>query len=172
MNKQIITGVDTNLISLQTEEISNSSIVKNELLIKEFIYSIKQSESYIASNDVLNLHKLEYINSVIANIVGEQDASIDDVVRIIKQLENYNITMLENYNLQLENSQLEAEQEIALIQLKSEQQISNITFEKDAEIEALNNKLAQVTAERDSFENKYQGQKNRKVIKFIDKVAK
>lgn len=157
MNNKIITSVDTNLISLGSEEVSNSSIVKNELLIKELIYSIKQSESYIANDDILKIHKLDYVNSVIDKINGKQDSSIDEVAQIIKQLENYNHQL---------------EKQLELEQLKSEQNIANITLEKDAEIDALKNKLAQITNERDNFENKYHGQKNRKVIRFIDKVAK
>ncbi len=43
---KIITGIDNNLISLNYEDVSEQSIIDNELFIKELIYKLKNDDKY------------------------------------------------------------------------------------------------------------------------------
>lgn len=158
MNDKIITNIDTNLITYAYQQLSEQAVVQNELLIKELVETIKGNELYSSSENTLKLIQLTKLEKQLQDLFDELEVSnIDEIKRLIIQLDKQ-ITIKENENKQV---QLEAEK----YQQEQQKKYEDHTQELQAKIEKLEK-------ERDLFERKYLGQKNRKVIRFIDKVAR
>lgn len=158
MNDKIITNIDTNLITYAYQQLSEQAVVQNELLIKELVETIKGNELYSSSENTLKLFQLTKLEKQLQDLFDELEVSnIDEIKRLIIQLDKQ-ITIKENENKQVQ-------QEAEKYQQEQQKKYEDHTQELQAKIEKLEK-------ERDLFERKYLGQKNRKVIRFIDKVAR
>ncbi len=158
MNNKLITNIDTNLISYAYKEISTEALVQNELLIKELIETIKEKKLYASSEDTIKLIQLTKLEKQLLDLFAELEVnSIDDIKHLIVQFDK----QLIKQNEEAKEAKLTAENNLELQKAEYEEKVQEL----EAEIE-------QLKIERDRFERKYLGQKNRKVIRFIDKVAK
>lgn len=162
--KKILTKLDTNLISYTSEEISDQSIVKNELLIKELVHTIKNDKKYVGRDQVQKLIKYEQVTTDVNQLLNATNKSnLQQVAALIFELVS-KLNIRDKRIKELEDKLLEAN-------LKTEKQHQEIE-QQCQEIETISCQLEEVIAERDKFERKYIGQKERKVIKFADKLGR
>lgn len=143
MQKKIITKTDSNLITLQYKEVTEEAIIENELLVKELIFILKSGGNAISKED------LQKINDY--NIMSNQ------VSEILKKLDLIDISQVES---------LIEKQDRVVKQTKAQLEA------KTKELEVANQKIEEIKNENEILESKYQAQKNRKIVRLVDKVAK
>ncbi len=158
MEKKIITNTDSNLITLQYSEISEQAIIKNELLIKELLFILKNDNKYVTADDLEAIKSSEIIKTQVEQLLKVlQVDNLNDVKQLIKHLNN----QIKTQTKTIEELEFSHQQELLSLQFEYEQQIANLKQE---------NRLLEKSKE--TFKQKYEGQKNRKVIRMVDKVAK
>lgn len=183
MQKKIVTKTDSNLITLQYGELDNQSLGENELLIKQLLFILKSEGRYISAEDQKRLKDYQILDNQVNRLLNKFKVS---------NLRGFEILVEKQKELlglkDVQNAELKAEHALKLGSLveEHEQQMLASSFEFDlaqseheticlsyqqqiAKLEATNAKLE---AERDTYIRKYEGQKNRKAIRLIDKVAK
>lgn len=158
MQNKIITNTDSNLITLQYSELSDQAIIKNELLIKELLFILKSEGKYISKRDLQLIEDSQVLDKQVNDLLAKfKLESLADIETLINNLNNRNL----RNSKQAELAALKSQQEIEALKTEYELQIATLQLE--------NKQLSETSKE---FERKYHGQKNRKVIKFVDKVAK
>lgn len=108
MDQKIITKLDSNQITFNTESVSEDSILKNELLIKELVMQLRDRELYSTFSEgkkVDELKQLEVKLEELFSVTGVNN--IYDLQELIKRLASSNlqkaevIDKLNNANKQL-----------------------------------------------------------------------
>lgn len=162
MQNKIVTNTDSNLITLQYSELSAHSLIKNELLIKELLFILKSEGKYISQEDIKMIECSQVTNNQVNDLLVKlQLDSLTDVELLINNLNQRNLRTSKESELEVLKNQQANQQELEILKVEYEQKI--------AKLEQENQYLEKVSNE---FKRKYEGQKNRKVIKFVDKVAK
>lgn len=161
MNK-IITKADANLISFMTSDVSEESILLNELLIKELVTSIQTNSQFISSEDKQILDNSNILQQQVTNVLSELEVStLKEVTTLVEYLSNQIVA----------NKQAA---EISIQELKQNhlQELTRVNNDVQELKQEHGQQLAKVQAELELYKKKYHGQKNRKIVRFVDKVAR
>lgn len=176
MKNKIITKMDANYITVSREEISQKAIAQNELLIRDLVTRLQDPDHQLVTVDK-QLND-EVLKKRVMTIVDQLDLEqIEDVILVVdyltKQVE-VNRTKISNQQTEIDSYQVREEQSTQL-QIATEgylEKVRDKVSQMQIELDKLNLELETVIAERDKYKQKYEGQKNRKIIKMIDKVVK
>lgn len=168
MQKKIITKTDSNLITLQYKEVTEEAIIENELLVKELLFILKSGGNAISNEDLKTIADYNILNNQVKEILNNLGLGKISEIEILIEKQNQLIT--------LKNEQLKAKSE----ELQSLKQAHQIEVEKlrteNEELTTENEKLAIENEELEdlgkNYKRKFEGQKNRKIVRFVDKVAK
>lgn len=143
MDNKIITNVDANLISVRYDQVTEESLQKNSLLIKELLEYNRTTEKYINRDDIQKLSEYNDISALIEHYQKMMD--IKDI-----------------YELETLFQQLVSEKSELISELSDQLDIN----------EKLVAKVKQLEAEAEMYKRKYEGQKNRKIVRLVDKVSR
>lgn len=155
--KKILTKLDTNLISFSSEEVTNESLVKNELLIKELVDTIRNDNRYIARDQIQKLTKYEQLEAETKQLLAATNrSSLQQVSTLILDL----VSKLNSRDKKIK------ELEQKLLAANSENEVL------ESQLNQLEISLHQAETKCEKLERQYNGQKDRKVVKFVDKLAK
>ncbi|WOO87281.1 hypothetical protein RZE82_09205 [Mollicutes bacterium LVI A0039] len=164
MNNKIVTQIDTNLISMKRGDITEENIVRNELLIKELIESIRKATPYVSTDDaqkLVELRDLKVLNERMVRSLQVQD---------IYELERLVPDLMRKYDKQL-NHIAKCEADILEMQAQIDE-LNEQKLELQNNVTKLQNQVETLTEEKEDYKLKYEGQKNRKIVRLVDKVVR
>lgn len=196
MANKIITNIDSNLITLQYQELSDEAVIANELLVKQLIFILKSKEQMISSEDQKKINDYQILSEQLSQVLAS--LGLTTITEVKALVENqYQLVNLKNEQMQTQTEKFQAanneyqkqiKQLVTLIKNRNdiiEKQTAKIkgqqsTMEAQSlKIQALENKISELetnnenlTKTGEKFKRKYEGQKNRKVVRFVDKVAR
>ncbi len=155
MNK-IITDVEMKKFELTYDEFSQESAAKNELLINELIHVLKSDEKYRDRDSIEDSIELKMLHEVLSQVYETLEIDsvyeIKDKVEHLKRRSEYlqNVVEIKNEHLEKKN--------VFIAKLKNREQKAKLT-------------ATEKSKEAKKYKKLYAAQKNRKVVKVIDKLA-
>lgn len=161
MNK-IITKLDANLISMTSSEVSEQTLALNELLIKELVSAINDKQLYVPIESQQLIDDYQIVKNQIQQVVAKLEVNnLSEVINLVEYLSTEIDKYIKNAEIQKSEAQLKLDNQ----EVEHQSQIKEVIKSKDTEIENLKSEL-------EIYKQKYQNQKNRKIVRFIDKVAR
>lgn len=155
MNK-IITDVEMKKFELTYDEFSQESAAKNELLINELIHVLKNDEKYRDRDSIEDSIELKMLHEVLSQVYETLEIDsvyeIKDKVEQLKRRSAYlqNVVEIKNEHLEKKN--------VFIAKLKNREQKAKVNATAKSK-------------EAKKYKKLYAAQKNRKVVKVIDKLA-
>ncbi len=155
MNK-IITDVEMKKFELTYDEFSQKSAAKNELLINELIHVLKNDEKYRDRDSIEDSIELKMLHEVLSQVYETLEIDsvyeIKDKVEELKRRSDYlqNVVEIKNEHLEKKN--------VLIAKLKNREKKAKATATAKSK-------------EAKKYKKLYMAQKNRKVVKVIDKLA-
>lgn len=154
MQKKIITKTDSNLITLQYKEVTEEAIIENELLVKELLFILKSGGNAISKEDLKTIADYNTLNDQMKKILNHLGLEkLSEIETLIEK---------QNQLIGLKNEQLNAKND----------EFQSLTQEYQIEVEKLKKENEKLEAIGKNYKRKFEGQKNRKIVRFVDKVAK
>lgn len=154
MQKKIITKTDSNLITLQYKEVTEEAIIENELLVKELLFILKSGGNAISKEDLKTIADYNTLNDQMKKILNHLGLEkLSEIETLIEK---------QNQLIGLKNEQLNAKND----------EFQSLTQEYQIEVEKLKKENEKLEAIGKNYKRKFEGQKNRKVVRLVDKVAK
>lgn len=180
---KLITKTDANLITLQYQDFSEEALNANELLIKQLIFILKSNGQLITEEDQQKIENYQVLNGQVSELLAQLEINtlpeistllssqseimdIKDEQLIAKEIEMQKC---------LDELRQKNEEEIIQLQLQHQQKCTEYeqTIKKlETNIEKLEDNIEQLTKKSEKYKQQYEEQKNRKVVRFVDKVAR
>lgn len=169
MNDKIITKLDTNLITYSQGAITSENIARNELLIKELITTINQNNKYIDRDEMARYQQYLQVTEQVDKLLRATNKQrLDEVAELILQLVSSRAYLAEEKNNTLDTMRAEIEN----IRCENKIQLATITERNEQEIANLTAKLLASEENLKRMTEKYNAQKNRKAVRFADKLVR
>lgn len=182
MANKIITKTDSNLITLQYQDVSEEALSANELLVKQLIFILKNNQQMISPEDQTQINDYQILsqqlNRVLSKLGLDTVSEINILVDNQSKLINLKDEKLNQLEARFEQDSAEYQKQIATLERIVDEQESKIQqlaankTQLETNVEQLETKNKQLTLTGEKYKRQYEGQKNRKVVRFVDKVAR